>query len=52
MLLLIGGGGQKLVKMKGNLACASVCSAHQSYYKKAIVIYIYVGCVHSLQCLQ
>ena len=36
------GGGQKLVKMKGNLACASVCSAHQSYHKKAIVIYIYM----------
>ena len=28
------GVGQELVKMKGNVACASVYSAHQSYYKK------------------
>ena len=28
------GMGQELVKMKGNVACAPVYSAHQNYYKE------------------
>ena len=39
------------MKMKGNFACASVCSAHQSYYKKAIVIYMFeIVCITYNTC--